>query len=338
MIITSIAAALLAAVTGMTTVRVPGGNEQQVSVVPNYVCEVTVAKLVDGKDLFVANASNGFGKKGPKIDLSHYTKAERNAFEKTAKYMGEILCDRKLTPSEVTIYRMYSLEEQAIRPAGLNTNIPEYTEYVFKDEFERTVTFIDTKDNRIDELELNDTFIHIDTNLNQGPTNHVTGIFLDHLIGIGLDDLYWGRYYGMWSVIGEGSVTGHIDTSTIDLSGMNQVMLGGFWGYLLETDPFMYYWFRFNWMLTTPIFDTPVYDAQSTELSDLAMNSIVNCGNYNFAACPMAGTYAHFALERSDVLLGRTTLKANAVNRGLATLQGMSYDDLIQQDNLSIID
>ena len=47
MIFTSIAAALLAAVTGMTTVRVPGGNEQQVEVKPTYAWEMTVADIGD---------------------------------------------------------------------------------------------------------------------------------------------------------------------------------------------------------------------------------------------------------------------------------------------------
>ena len=336
MIFTTVAAAILAAVTGMTTVRAPGGDEQQVSVQPNYVTEVTVARLVNGEDLFATNMDAGFGKKGPKLDLGRYTKAERSAFEKIASYMGEMLRDNRFVPTDVTIYRMYSLEEQAIRPYAFNTNIPEFTQYIFRDEFERSISFVDTKDNRLDEYELNDMVYHIDTNLSQGPSVNITGLFLDHLIGIGLDDLYWGRYYGMWSVIYDDSII-HTDTTTIDLDNMNQAMLGGFLGWLIDHDPILFYKIYYGWSVN-PIFDSNVLEAHNTTIGDLAMLSVLECGNYDFAAIPMAGNYAHFALDRTDRVFGRTALTANAVNQGLAPLQAMSYNDLVTAGNADIID
>ena len=68
------------------------------------------------------------------------------------------------------------------------------------------------------------------------------------------------------------------------------------------------------------------------------MLSVLECGNYDFAAIPMAGNCAHFALDRTDFVFGRTALKANAVNQGLAPLQAMSYNDLVAAGNTDIID
>ena len=83
MIFTSIAAAALAAVTGMTTIRTPGGIQRQFNEKPNFAIELTVADFSDPKtfEKAITLAIDNIPTRGPKINQN----SAENAANRTAK-------------------------------------------------------------------------------------------------------------------------------------------------------------------------------------------------------------------------------------------------------------
>ena len=88
MVISSFAAAVVAAVTGVAVIRTPGGNVQQIDVDANYVCEMAVAKLDENVNFFgsmkeMAKSSFFGGKKPTKYGQTQYSRREidKNAFK-----------------------------------------------------------------------------------------------------------------------------------------------------------------------------------------------------------------------------------------------------------------
>ena len=265
MMITSFAAAVIAAVTGVAVIRTPGGNVQQIDVDANYVCEMAVAKLDENVNFFgsmkeMAKSSFFGGKKPTKYGQTQYSRREIEAVGELASAFDHVLGKHGFEPVEIHTYTTYNLDDNAgVDPT--EASVPEYTLYTFVDERGHEISFVDSSDERILNLEFDATVYHVDTGLSQGPSNHCTGLFLDHLIEIGLDDLWWGRYYGMWSL------NEHDHSTTMsNNNGMSQAMLSGFWGWLIENDPILFYRF---WFGIWSIVDEPGFDVTSTSFDNL---------------------------------------------------------------------
>ena len=342
MIITSIASAILAAVTGMTTIRAPGGNEQQVAVDANYACEMSVATIANSetffeksRDIIVNGSNSGGGKKGKGFNNGfedpHYTTRELMAVRDMMRQIDRTLAENDFTPVKVRTFRVYNVIEGALPNSNVDMP-PEYTLYSFVDEYDNEISFLDSDDTQINNLEFNECVYQIDTSLNQGAKNHCTGLFLDHLIDIGLDDLWWGRYYGMWSL--KDIIHGNDTTMNSD-SGAAQAMLSGWLGWLNEHDPILFYRYFFG---IYSIVDGPITDMQNTTINDL--NVYGTClwapGDDRWITCPLAGFMAKYTLDYRDQLFGKETLDVNLTKNGIFEATNTTYNDILQLNDLII--
>ncbi len=338
MMITSFAAAVVAAVTGVAVIRTPGGNTQQIDVDAKYACEMAVAKLDENVNFFdsmkeVAKSSIFGGKKPTKYGQPQYTRREMEAVGELASAFDHVLGRLEFEPVEIRAYTTYNLDDNAgADPTDIS--VPEYALYTFVDDRGHEISFVDSSDERVLTLEFDATVYHVDTGLSQGPSNHCTGLFLDHLIEIGLDDLWWGRYYGRWAVLDD-DLIGNNDLTVNNNTGVSQAMLSGFLGWLADHDPILFYRFYYGmWSIV----DDPRFD-ETTSMNDLELAGTFMWGpnDDRWITCPLAGFLRKYWLNSSDELLGRETLVANTVKNDLHVAQNMNYNDVLQLNNLDVI-
>ena len=105
MIITSFIAAALAAVTGVSTVRVPGGNQQQVETKPACACEFAVSEIANYES-FMRNMRTfaRVGERSTDLDL-----------RKAASVVSGIYSEMRFAsfvPERVTLYNVYQTKEK----------------------------------------------------------------------------------------------------------------------------------------------------------------------------------------------------------------------------------
>lgn len=146
MIFTSIAAAALAAVTGMTTIRTPGGIQRQFNEKPNFAIELTVADFSDPKtfEKAITLAIDNIPTRGPKINQN----SAENAANRTAK---NILTNFKngmiktgFIPEQIRYYNVYNVEEVGMKMSERKiVNVLDHSVITFVDKFGETVSFVD---------------------------------------------------------------------------------------------------------------------------------------------------------------------------------------------------
>ena len=146
MIFTSLAAAALAAVTGMTTIRTPGGEQQQVQVQPTSAIELTVADLSNPKDFeydlehAIESIPTGFN---PRTGGN----AQQRAINATAR---KILTNIKngisvagMYPVQVMYFNAYDVEEIGPSFHRMKVDVLKTSVITFVDKNGETVSFVD---------------------------------------------------------------------------------------------------------------------------------------------------------------------------------------------------
>lgn len=146
MIFTSLAAAALAAVTGMTTIRTPGGEQQQVQVQPTSAIELTVADLSNPKDFeyglehAIESIPTGFN---PRAGGN----AQQRAINATAR---KILTNFKngisvagMYPVQVMYFNAYDVEEIGPSSHRMKVDVLKTSVITFVDKNGETVSFVD---------------------------------------------------------------------------------------------------------------------------------------------------------------------------------------------------
>ena len=127
--ITSFAAAVVAAVTGVAVIRTPGGNVQQIDVDANYVCEMAVAKLDENVNFFgsmkeMAKSSFFGGKKPTKYGQTQYSRREIEAVGELASAFDHVLGKHGFEPVEIHTYTTYNLDDNAGEKGNAHWNSP----------------------------------------------------------------------------------------------------------------------------------------------------------------------------------------------------------------------
>lgn len=146
MIFTSLAAAALAALTGMTTIRTPGGNEQQVQVQPASAIELTVADFSNPKrferelELAIDSIPTGFN---PKMGQTAQDRLANIAAKEALTNFRDGLALAGIQPVQVLYFNAYSVQEIGPRLHKLKVDVLEKSVITFVDKFGETVSFVD---------------------------------------------------------------------------------------------------------------------------------------------------------------------------------------------------
>ena len=326
MILTSIAAALLAAVTGMTTIRAPGGDEQQVEVKPTYAWEMTVADI-DNPNAFVRAL-----RYVDRIDMSDVVLGIRpsqmmklkNKVATTFETVAQGLRRASFSPEKMSYYNVYSVEEVPGKhgaPSVYEQNI-EYSVITFFDKDNNEINFLDTCGSEaFDNYKDSPNVISFNSNMGEVDT-FGTKFVTDLFIKAGLTDLSYLKTY-------EETVYDHpmnVDTSVVDMTGSNQSGTMG-----------MYYenWAPWNnWEVIGYILRNRKnrHDVIRPGLENVAM-----VANDSIISNPIAGILMKYTLEETGTFLGNSVLNANQVNTSMNAAMSMSYNEMLQLNDLNIV-
>ena len=324
MIITSIAAALLAAVTGMTTVRAPGGNEQQTQAKPTYAWEMTVADIGDSMSFLrsLRSAQN--------IHLDHLPlKAkERAKLEQQVRTTFTTIIfglrETNLRPTKMSYYNVYNVEEMPSKFAQESTykqNI-EYSVITFSDENDNELHFVDTCGSEaFHHYTAAENVVAFDSNVFDSGNLGVQ-IISDAFVSAGLSDLTYVKNYE--EVLNMDNLI--IDTTTVDMMGSNQsgTMGMGFAWWAPWND-----WEVIGYILRSR---KNRHDVIRPGLENVAM-----VANDSIISNPIAGILMKYTLEETGTFLGNSVLNANQVNASMNAAMSMSYNEMLQLNDLNIV-
>ena len=325
MILTSIAAALLAAVTGMTTIRAPGGDEQQVEVKPTYAWEMTVADI-DNPNAFVRAL-----RYVDRIDMSDVVLGIRpsqmmklkNKVATTFETVAQGLRRASFSPEKMSYYNVYSVEEVPGKhgaPSVYEQNI-EYSVITFFDKDNNEINFLDTCGSEaFDNYKDSPNVISFNSNMGEVDT-FGTKFVTDLFIKAGLTDLSYLKTY-------EETVYDHpmnIDTSVVDMTGSDQSGTMG-----------MYYenWAPWNnWEVIGYIL------RNRKNRHDVIRPGLVNAVMVNEGAIvnnPLSSVYMNYELEAGDIVQGQNTL-CNQIVAGVNAAMSLDYSGMLQLNDLNIV-
>ena len=325
MILTSIAAALLAAVTGMTTIRAPGGDEQQVEVKPTYAWEMTVADI-DNPNAFVRAL-----RYVNRIDMSDVVLGIRpsqmmklkNKVATTFETVAQGLRRASFSPEKMSYYNVYSVEEVPGKhgaPSVYEQNI-EYSVITFFDKDNNEINFLDTCGSEaFDNYKDSPNVISFNSNMGEVDTLG-TKFVTDLFIKAGLTDLSYLKTY-------EETVYDHpmnVDTSVVDMTGSDQSGTMG-----------MYYenWAPWNnWEVIGYIL------RNRKNRHDVIRPGLVNAVMVNEGAIvnnPLSSVYMNYELEAGDIVQGQNT-HCNQIVAGVNAAMSLDYSGMLQLNDLNIV-
>lgn len=147
MIFTSIAAAALAAVTGMTTIRTPGGIQTTFQEKPDYAIELAVADFSNPKGFYhyVQEAIESIPTpRTPRY--SFLTQAEKDAYSaarKTFTTFKNVMEQNGFIPAQMLYYNVYNVEEIGTRLNKRMVDVLDHSVITFVDIEGETISFVD---------------------------------------------------------------------------------------------------------------------------------------------------------------------------------------------------
>lgn len=330
MIFTSIAAALLAAVTGMTTVRVPGGEEQQVEVKPACACELTVAEIADPFEMMNALHDFGndsfFGKSRPGHSFGGDPAVE------FAFNLYHEMRDLNFVPATVSYYNVYSVEE--VRPTPRRPLVYkeslEYTIVSFADKggFE-TVTYITGNPQIMDDVEPEDGMIIIPAfpRMDKTSVKYLSDVFSN----AGLEKVNFAKfYYGDETLQQDDCI--YLDTDPIEVIDFLELMIGGIHptGDGGSDDGWN------NWA---------IWYEELKRLQKLmvvggiedGVEPTVWLGDELIMGSPIGGLGMEYALEEIDILSGTYELNSTYLNTQIGTMMNMNFNQVKVLNDLLIL-
>lgn len=320
MIFTSIGVALLAAVTGMTTIRTPGGDEQQVEVEPAYAWEMTVADIDSPRD-FVRSLreynSLNIGLTPPQA------RAIAGQMTSTFNTINRGLRANGFFPTQVTYYNCYSIEKiEGLRllPDIYKQHI-EYSIISFTDEDDNEIHFLDTcGSSTFENYNPRGNVIVFDSNMDDVDllgTKAVSAVFAKG----GLANLSYAKVYNEVNY----NILDNVDHSLVDLMGSD---INHATGIFLENGA----WYN-NWEVILFILRSRKnrHDIIKPDLENVAMNA------GDVVANPIGGFVMHYELEQADILHGQHALNSNQVISGMNTAMTTDYGQFIQSNDLVVL-
>lgn len=320
MIFTSIGVALLAAVTGMTTIRTPGGDEQQVEVEPAYAWEMTVADIDSPRD-FVRNLR---GYNSLNIGLTRpQARAIAGQMTSTFDTINRGLRENGFLPTQVTYYNCYSIEKiegPRLLPDIYNQHI-EYSIISFTDENDNEIHFLDTcGSSTFENYNARGNVIVFDSNMDDVDLLGIKAVSAVFAKG-GLANLSYAKAYNEVNY----NVLDEVDHSLVDLMGSD---INHATGIFLENGA----WYN-NWEVILFILRSRKnrHDIIRPGLENVAMNA------GDVVANPIGGFVMHYELEQADILHGQHALNSNQVISGMNTAMATDYGQFIQSNDLVVL-
>lgn len=325
MIFTSVAAALLAAVTGVTTVRVPGGQEQEIPVEPACVCELTVANLTDYMSMMRTLKRLNFGTPFPKGNQN--TQDAASIVATIAREMRSV----DFEPTYLSFYNVYEVEKAPFRPR-LNPFVGEHYEETLA---YSVISFSDFRNENSKSFVFGDfhilsghTFegdvVPIMTPHNNISKNTVT-LLSDAFLACGYKDVAFGKWYcsdDENEYPGTMVNTDHWEVE--DFLGENINNPTGdddWWKAIIWYEE----WKRLQDMFTIGNGEPGV------------SHTHVWIGDDRIISSPIAGVIYKFALEESDFLAGNYALDASIVGNQLHAASAMDYGQLLELNDLIVL-
>lgn len=320
MIFTSIGVALLAAVTGMTTIRTPGGDEQQVEVEPAYAWEMTVADIDNPKE-FVRSLreynSLNIGLTRPQA------RAIAGQMISTFETINQGLRENRFLPTQVTYYNCYSIEKiEGLRllPDIYNQHI-EYSIISFTDENDNEIHFLDTcGSSTFENYSPMGNVIVFDSNMDDVDLLGIKAVSAIFAKG-GLADLTYAKVYNEVNY----NLLDNVDHSLVDLMGSD---INHATGIFLENGA----WYN-NWEVIGEILRRRRnrHDIVKPGLENVAMSAD------DIITTPIGGLMMHYELEQAEFLHGQHALNSNQVISGMNTAMTTDYGQLIRSNDLVVL-
>lgn len=323
MIFTTFAAAALAAITGVATVRAPGGNQQQVEVNPEYAYEVSVAEIANPK-AFLENLGSvvqDLDSFNPREGLSQ----NQNRNKKAAKSIFSTFRDGLLSsgieaPETITYFNMYHVEERTgPRPrVKFKVDVYDYSIITIADGDENVATFIDAPkgllmQNGAPNHEFDDFYI-ITSGAVKAASQEVFRIVWEKVAELGIDEVNHAKEY-----------VNHIipdpDDNTLpppidwrdwisETFGAGQIGIADLMIHLMASGSLL-----------------EKINAMSGKYSALE--------NYEYSI--LAGTHLSMALEQADYNIGQYALNTSVVGSAMQTVLTTGYDNVLANNGLYIV-
>ncbi len=324
MIFTSIAAALLAAVTGMTTIRTPGGNEQQVEVKPTYAWDMTVADISDSME-FLRNLrhfrSIDLTDTGLSLSEIRYLS---NQIESTFDTIFDGLREANFRPVKMAYYNVYNIEEipgRRLIPTRYEENI-EYSVITFFDNHDNDIHFLDTCGKAVFD-DYNPAYNVVPYNSNMDDVGKI-GIkaIADIFVKTGLSSL---EYMKTYENVADGTII--TDTSLVDMLGSNQ---SGTCGLFFQ-----------NWAPWNDWEEIWYFLLSRKNRHDIIKPGLTNAPmvlDGSIISNPMGSVFTRYALEETDILQGQTVLESSQVITGVNAAMSMNYNQFLQLNDLIILE
>ncbi len=324
MIFTTVAAAFLAAVTGVTVVRTPGGSEQEVPVEPACACELTVANLTDYDGMMRQMKRYNFGGQFPKGNSSA---------NQASDMMAVILREMRgadFEPANVSFYNVYDVEK-AFRPR-LDPFLPEryeenlvYTVISFSDfRYENSKSFFFGNATIANNLTSGSDLVV--SAIHSAPSKNAISLLNDAFLACGYKDVSYGKWYcddDEDNYYGEMANVDHWELEDFFGSGMNHPTDEDDW------------WKAIIWYEEWKRLQNLMVVGGGLDL-DVAQTQIW-MGDDRVIANPIGGLLMRYALEESDFLAGNYALDASVVGNQLHTAMAMDYGQLMDRNDLIIL-
>ena len=324
MIFTTFAAAALAAITGIATVRAPGGNQQQVEVKPEYAYEVSVAEIANPKAFFenlgsVVQDLDGFN---PREGLSQI----QNKNKKAAKSIFSTFRDGLLSsgieaPETITYFNVYHVEEKTgPRPrVKVNVDIFDYSIITIADGDKNVATFIDapkgllTQNGVSNNPNLDDVYV-IPSGAAKAGSQDVFRIVWEKVAEIGIDEVNHAKEYVNFIIPDpdDNTLPPPIDWRDwiSETFGAGQIGIADLMIHLMASGSLL-----------------EKINAMNGKYSVLE--------NYEYSI--LAGTHLSMALEQADFDMGQYALNTSIFGGAMQTVLTTGYDNVLANNSLYIV-
>ena len=324
MIFTTFAAAALAAITGIATVRAPGGNQQQVEVKPEYAYEVSVAEIANPKAFFenlgsVVQDLDGFN---PREGLSQI----QNKNKKAAKSIFSTFRDGLLSsgieaPETITYFNVYHVEEKTgPRPrVKVNVDIFDYSIITIADGDKNVATFIDapkgllTQNGVSNNPNLDDVYV-IPAGAAKAGSQDVFRIVWEKVAEIGIDEVNHAKEYVNFIIPDpdDNTLPPPIDWRDwiSETFGAGQIGVADLMIHLMASGSLL-----------------EKINAMNGKYSVLE--------NYEYSI--LAGTHLSMALEQADFDMGQYALNTSIFGGAMQTVLTTGYDNVLANNGLYIV-
>lgn len=334
MIFTTFAAAALAAITGMATVRAPGGNQQQINLKPDVAYELTVANISSPKsflhDLGCAIDNIPTSVFPPKRSLNpNYNRKANIAAKTVLTNLKNGLQDALFVPVQIRYLNVYDVQE--VGPKRLKHTVDTFNHaiIVFADENDNVISFIDDDANSIamSQTQLSGVYT-MDSHMEEaGPSGFK--VVCDNLAMVGLKSLSYGKVYGQ-NNYADYQLEINEQFSFEDMLGGNHTTG--------QNDPPIPEWDcpgTIDWFHRMFFRHLHNYGDEISALGD--REEMVIGDDPIYSSIPLAAYSMAGALEAEDISAGHLALGASYVSNAFETALSTGYDDLKASNDTVII-